>query len=805
MSIGRINVSLGARTSQFDRAMDRSAKRARSFEKTIEKSARRNKLTAGPSPKQFESTRRGADATSTSFFKMAGAAGAASIAIMGLQKAGSLLSAGFGRSIQLASEAEQTQVAFEVLLKSGAKAKALIGDIRGFAAESPLALGTTSQISKQLLSYRVAQDKIVPKMKMLGDLSMGQTEQFGRLAYAYGQVRSAGRLYGTELRQFTETGIPIIEALSTTLGIQSDEVKQYVESGKVSFLDLDNAMKGMTGPGGQFFGMTERQGKTLMGMKNQFIDAAEQIGREFGAVLIDEMDLKGRVGSSTDWLRSFKSNIQSMRPTIRFFVDRFEMMYKHLKLMGRTFADIGTLLMAPFRRLGITISDIGLLLNMPLRILNRIWESVSKITRLFMRVGMSITEALIPAGKFEISISAAADQIDRFIERLLSFDEVKLANGLFDIAKSMAFVFGTGMNYAVDFGETVYTWIIKPFQELLVFVGSLGDMLASAVGPLRDMAKYALMVANPIKAAVQIGAGMFSGKFDVGFDAGSFQRQRDKELARLQNEQSTDPLTRIFAKLQGQDFATNMTSAVNSARDTLIPRLKTERVIRGLNVFGDAIFGLVGSIKIENQAVLESAKFLMRTFGFMEKVVRNDGVAAIKPETDKFARQQAKEFDDRLTLGQPFKDMGAFAAMQAREGIQSIIGGFGINAARMGAKQLNPNLGFGEHAAKLLEAKQFGQIDDKVFNASLVKAFRSHTNDVLVQENRLPSASVLGSSDFAATQARAFAGTPDNSPAALLQRLAELLKKQTEQESKESADILKAIKGLARPVELEAR
>lgn len=85
-----------------------------------------------------------------------------------------------------------------------------------------------------------------------------------RLILAYEQVRSAAYLRGTELRQFTEAGIPMLGELSryfTELegrDVCVSEVLDRISKRMVTFGDVAEIFKRLTSEGGTFYGHNER-------------------------------------------------------------------------------------------------------------------------------------------------------------------------------------------------------------------------------------------------------------------------------------------------------------------------------------------------------------------------------------------------------------------------------------------------------------------------------------------------------------------------------------------------------------------
>jgi tape measure domain-containing protein len=220
-------------------------------------------------------------------------------------------------AVDLAGQFERTQLSFETMLGSADKAQTMLGNIKTFAAESPLSLSQAADAGKQLLAYGIAADQVVPTLRALTDVASGTGVELGRLTLAYGQVATSGRLYGTELRQFTEAGVPVIDALAVALNKPKESIKSLVEDGKVGFNDLIKSFKILTEDGGKFAGMTEKYAGSLNGQIDRLKDSVETLKREVGTAIIEETGLKAATADMTAFTDRVKEGVNSLRPAIR--------------------------------------------------------------------------------------------------------------------------------------------------------------------------------------------------------------------------------------------------------------------------------------------------------------------------------------------------------------------------------------------------------------------------------------------------------------------------------------------------------
>jgi tape measure domain-containing protein len=202
--------------------------------------------------------------------------------------AGAALGA-FGLSaIKAAANAEQTIIAFETMLGSAENAKKFYNDLVQFAAKTPFELTGLETASKQLLAYGFAQEEVLPQLKALGDIAAGVgMDKLPQLILAFGQVKAATKLTGMELRQFTEAGVPMLDELSKILKEPVARIQEMVSEGEIGFPIVQQALQNLTGEGGRFNNLMEKQAKSLGGMWSNLKDAWEQFLRGQGAQLIE--------------------------------------------------------------------------------------------------------------------------------------------------------------------------------------------------------------------------------------------------------------------------------------------------------------------------------------------------------------------------------------------------------------------------------------------------------------------------------------------------------------------------------------
>ena len=207
------------------------------------------------------------------------AAGAFAVIAKGLFSLGSA-------AIKAAADWESMQASFTTLLGSADKANKLLADIKKTAETTPFTLTNLTEASKTLLAFGIAQEKIIPTMRMLGDVSGGNSEKLKSLTLAYAQVQSTGRLMGQDLLQMINQGFNPLQIISEKTGKSMAQLKKEMEGGGISAAIVADAFKIATSEGGRFFNSMNDQSKVFWGRLSNLQDALDSFLRSLGEKLL---------------------------------------------------------------------------------------------------------------------------------------------------------------------------------------------------------------------------------------------------------------------------------------------------------------------------------------------------------------------------------------------------------------------------------------------------------------------------------------------------------------------------------------
>ena len=219
--------------------------------------------------------------------------------------------------VEVRGEFEMQQRSLQVLLQNKDEANELWDKTVALAVKSPFRVKDLVTYTKQLAAYRVEADKLYETNRMLADVSAGLGVDMNRLILAYGQVKAANYLRGTELRQFSEAGVNMLGELAKYFeeiegrAVSVGDVFERVSKRMVSFKDVNEVFKRLTSEGGIFFKMQEKQSETLQGMVMNFRDSMDLMLNDIGK------DQSSMLKESIRLAKEFVDNWREFAPLVK--------------------------------------------------------------------------------------------------------------------------------------------------------------------------------------------------------------------------------------------------------------------------------------------------------------------------------------------------------------------------------------------------------------------------------------------------------------------------------------------------------
>lgn len=225
--------------------------------------------------------------------------------------------------VDIGGELENQKIAMASILQDEGKATTIFNQIKKLAVASPFGVMDLNQYAKQLSAYSIPYNELYDTMKRLADISAGVGVDMGRIILAYGQIKAAKFLKGTELRQLTEANIPMMDKLAERFSklegriVSAGEVLDMISKKKVTFEDVKDVLWELTDDGGMFNNMQEVLSESV---KSKWKNLADAIDIMLG-------DIAESTGSTLKWtaesLTTLAQNWKEVVPAIEAAVGAF--------------------------------------------------------------------------------------------------------------------------------------------------------------------------------------------------------------------------------------------------------------------------------------------------------------------------------------------------------------------------------------------------------------------------------------------------------------------------------------------------
>ncbi len=254
-----------------------------------------------------------ADGIDGAFKKIAQAAGG----IFAVSKAKEFLS----EIVDVRKEFQSLELSFATLTGDANKGKKLFSDITKFATSTPMLEKDLAKGAQTLLGFNIEAEKVMPILKQIGDISMGDSQKFESLTLSFAQASSTGKLMGQDLLQMINAGFNPLVEISRTTGKSISELKDEMSEGKISVEMLQNAFKTATEEGGKFHGMLNGMANGLEGsfsnLEGAFQKLFNDLGQEMEGPIVEGANL------ATEAVNGLAENLETVGNVIGGLVATF--------------------------------------------------------------------------------------------------------------------------------------------------------------------------------------------------------------------------------------------------------------------------------------------------------------------------------------------------------------------------------------------------------------------------------------------------------------------------------------------------
>lgn len=464
-----------------------------------------------------------------------------------------------GQVAEVRGQFELSERSLEAILQNKTKADEIFNKTVELAVKSPFRIKDLVDYTRQLSAYRIESDKLYDTTKRLADVSAGLGVDMGRLILAYGQVKAAAYLRGSEVRQFTEAGINIYRELQDYFkevkgeAYTTAQIVDMISKRKVTFEDVEAIFQRMTDKGGTFYNMQEVQAETLQGKISNLKDAFDVMLNDIGKS--NEGTFKGLISSVTELLNSWRTIVN----VAKIFAGLLASIYVTTKLTNGAWGQTAANIMASHKRLGVfkalmaaLTGDTGKLgsaftalgntfkASLPLAALTAVIALVQEL----VSVNNEYKEAMAKNTEEYYTAQVRVEEID-------AEANTNIQKALQDLVKEMnqkGFEVTIGVNISEEEARKQYDIFLKDYQEFL------DNMRAIDAKYEANKKKGWLMGDDDIETDMQEYTSSMGEFLQKGDDIRSILAQVSKESVNL-----TDSQKEMFKQLaagpqKGQDL-----------------------------------------------------------------------------------------------------------------------------------------------------------------------------------------------------------------------------------------------------------
>lgn len=501
----------------------------------------------------------------------------AGVAVAAVGAVTAALGAGVVAGVKYNASIESYQTSFEVMTGSAEKAAEVIDKLKKVGAETPFELPDLADTTQLLMNYGFSADEAMDKMMMLGDISQGSADKMSRIATAYGQMSSAGKVSLEDVKQMIEAGFNPLQEISESTGESMASLYDRISKGTISVDEITASMQRATSEGGKYFQSMEKQSQTFSGLISTLKDNAQQLLGEIVKPISDgltESLLPAAISAIEQLTQGFEENgvsgmIQAAGNIVNgLFTGIIEnaplLISTGMELLNQFLLGIATgiptLLTKGFEI--VTQLTLGILQNLPQLItqgaavitnfVNGLLSSLPSVLQSGVQMILRLVDGII--NNLPAIVSAAAQAIARFIASIASNLPQILSTGIKIIGE-----LASGLIRAIPNLVGKIPQIISAIKDAFLSVDwlsvgvniikGIASGVASAAGQLVDAAVSAATDAlNWVKSKLgihspsrvfrdQVGKNMALG-IGVGFEDNipykDMEKQANKMVSRIQ-------------------------------------------------------------------------------------------------------------------------------------------------------------------------------------------------------------------------------------------------------------------------------
>lgn len=190
--------------------------------------------------------------------------------------------------VKFNAEVEKYTTTFSVFTGSAEKGAEVMDRLVKLGASTPFETIDLANATQTLMSFGFTADSAVESLTMLGNASQGDAQKMQTLTKAFGRMSSSGKVTLEDINMMIDSGFNPLQQVAEDTGMSMGEIYEAISDGEIKVEQVTSAMQKMTGEGGQYFGLMEKQSKTWNGMLSTLSDTIQMKLGEATKALFDE-------------------------------------------------------------------------------------------------------------------------------------------------------------------------------------------------------------------------------------------------------------------------------------------------------------------------------------------------------------------------------------------------------------------------------------------------------------------------------------------------------------------------------------
>lgn len=191
--------------------------------------------------------------------------------------------------VKIRGEIESLETSFKILAGT-VKGSQLFEEIKEFAVSTPMEMKTLAKGAQTMLAFNIEAENVMPLLRQIGDISMGNSQKFESLTLAFSQMHSTGKLMGQDLLQMINAGFNPLAVIAEKTGKSIGDLKDEMSKGAISAEMVADAFATATSEGGKYHGMMSTMSQGVEGsmsnLKGAIEDAMNDLGEKMQGVTV---------------------------------------------------------------------------------------------------------------------------------------------------------------------------------------------------------------------------------------------------------------------------------------------------------------------------------------------------------------------------------------------------------------------------------------------------------------------------------------------------------------------------------------